>query len=456
MLQKELHPSLLLCLLLAVGCREHVDGRETLTAEADQIATTQIATTQSEDKPDSDVAEPADPPAISSNELRPTIRWQDAPFHIGEKVFLVGQVANTGKSSSGHHFLNFGRRRNDVTGFIGRDVAEQFSAPPEETFKGKNVRIRGELYRYRGKPNIRIEKSADVVVLPDDAAFSELTTKEPVVREIGDVVKICTLNVLNLFDSIDNPYHKDEDTNAKLREDLDLLAKSIRHIDADVLVLQEVENRGYLNDFNRALLSDLGYQHVVLTEGNDKRGIDVAVLSRLPVGPVTSYRHLTFPDANGEAMYFRRDFLQVRIEPEKGKPFDVFAVHLKSKYGGESGDVIRLGEARMVRKLLDRFLKKDLQRRFILCGDFNDTIESPSMKAIVGTGGGALKTFFDEVPPAERITYNLEPYQSMIDFILASPAMAAEYVKGSYQIFPGSPSETGSDHNAVVARFRID
>ena len=106
-LQKELYPGLLLCLLLAVGCREHVDGRETLTAEADQIATT-----QSEDKPESDVAEPADPPAISSNELRPTIRWQDAPFHIGEKVFLVGQVANTGKSSSGHHFLNFGRCLN--------------------------------------------------------------------------------------------------------------------------------------------------------------------------------------------------------------------------------------------------------------------------------------------------------------------------------------------------------
>jgi len=450
-LKKDWYSVVLLCLLLAVGCREHGDDRETLTAGADQVTTT-----QSEVKPDSGVVKTVDTPAISNNELLPTIRWQDAPYHIGETVFLVGQIANTGKSSSGHRFLNFGRRRNDVTGFIGRDVVAQFSAPPEETLKGKKVRIRGELYRYSGKPNIRIEKPTDVVVLPDDASFSELATKKPVLIKVGDVVKICTLNVLNLFDSIDNPYHKDEDTNAKLREDLDLLAKSIHHIDADVLVLQEVENRGYLNDFNRALLSDLGYRHVVLTEGNDRRGIDVAVLSRLPVGPVTSYRHLTFPDANGDAMHFRRDFLQVRIEPEKGKPFDIFAVHLKSKYGGEAGDVTRLGEARMIRKLLDRLLQKDPQGRFILCGDFNDTIESPSMKAIVGAGDGALKTFFDEVPPAKRITYNLEPYQSMIDFILASPAMAAEYVKGSYQIFSGSPSETGSDHNAVVARFRID
>ena len=38
----------------------------------------------------------------------------------------------------------------------------------------------------------------------------------------------------------------------------------------------------------------------------------------------------------------------------------------------------------------------------------------------------------------------------------ASSAMAARYVEGSYQILPGSPSTTGSDHNAVVARFRID
>ena len=107
-----------------------------------------------------------------------------------------------------------------------------------------------------------------------------------------------------MFDDKDDPYHSDEKTATKLREDLELLAESIHQIDADVLVLQEVENRGYLELFNRALLADLGYQHVVLTEGNDRRGIDVAILSRVPVGPVTSYRHLQFPDTKGKECLF--------------------------------------------------------------------------------------------------------------------------------------------------------
>ena len=449
---KKLSCSLLVLSLLTLGCSQPSEERDkSSTGKRGPAAENNESLTEA------GADESAGKSAIASDELLPTIRWQDAPYHIGERVFLVGQVANTGKSSSGHQFLNFGRRRNDVTGFIGRDAVAQFSASPEAIFKGKNIRLRGELYRYRGKPNIRIDGPKDVTVLADDALLAELiTTQEPTARQVGSVIKICTLNVLNLFDSNDDPYHKDEDTNAKLREDLDLLAESIKKIDADVLVLQEVENRGYLGDFNRALLSDLGYRHVVLTEGNDRRGIDVALLSRLPVGPVTSYRHLTFPDANGKEMQFRRDLLQVRIEPEAGESFELLAVHLKSKYGGKKGDAVRLGEARMIRKLLDGLLEHNPQTRLILCGDFNDQSDSPALTTILGTGASRLTAFYEDVPAASRITYNKEPYRSMIDFILASPAMATRYVKGSYKIFPGSESTTGSDHNAVAAGFRID
>ena len=42
----------------------------------------------------------------------------------------------------------------------------------------------------------------------------------------------------------------------------------------------------------------------------------------------------------------------------------------------------------------------------------------------------------------------------MIDFALASPAMAKRYVPKSYRIFvDGGPAGTGSDHNPVTARF---
>ena len=44
----------------------------------------------------------------------------------------------------------------------------------------------------------------------------------------------------------------------------------------------------------------------------------------------------------------------------------------------------------------------------------------------------------------------------MIDFILASPAMTQRYVTDSYQIMPGSPADSGSDHNIVFAQFLVN
>ena len=419
-----------------------------MAVEVDQESSTQPSSPQ----PEATVPSSA---SIDSEALLPIIQWEDAPHHMGEEVFLVGQVANTGKSSGGHRFLNFGRQRSDLTGFIDRHVVEQFSKPPETLYKGKKIKVRGMLYKYRGNPNIRILGPQYIQVLEDEATLSEMVTAgAPVNRTLDDTLTVASLNVLNLFDDQDDPYHGDEKTGTKLRKDLILLAESIRQVDADILVLQEVENRGYLELFNRALLADLGYQHVVLTEGNDRRGIDVAILSRLPVGPVISYRHLRFPDTNGKEMSFSRDLLHAHIMPDKGPLLHVLAVHFKSQYGGKKADAIRTGEAQAVRGVLDDILKSDPKAHILLCGDFNDTIDSVPLQTILGDGKKEMTSFFSDVPEKERVTYNKEPYRSMIDFIFASPAMAKQYEKGSYEILPGAPSQTGSDHNAVIARFR--
>ena len=201
---------------------------------------------------------------------------------------------------------------------------------------------------------------------------------------------MATFNVLNLFDEHDDPYHGDDTTPAKPREELEQLAQTIRRVNADVLALEEVENRGYLERFVKAMIPDLGYDNVVLFEGNDYRGIDVALLSRLPVGPVTSYRHLRFKDPNGEEMSFRRDLLQVRLEPPGVPGFDVFVVHLKSKHGGEDDRslAVRLGETMQIRKILDGLLADDPAARFVICGDFNDTLDSKPVTTIIGSGAG--------------------------------------------------------------------
>ncbi len=222
-----------------------------------------------------------------------------------------------------------------------------------------------------------------------------------------------------------------------------------------MIAFEEVESRGYLTRFLEVFLPDMGYVNVVHYEGNDLRGIDVCLASRIPVGPVWSYRHVTFPDADGNPMKMRRDLLRVQFDPPGAEPFEVWVVHLKSKGGGAGSNTIRVGEARFIRKLLDAELQSNPEARIFVCGDFNDTWNSTTLKTIVGEGSTAMHCFASELTKEQKITYNKEPYRSMIDFILCSPALARGYVKGSYAVQLGSVESTGSDHNPVSARFKI-
>lgn len=389
------------------------------------------------------------------------IVWSQASDHIGEECFVYGKVVLAATTAQ-WCFLNFHEDyRNHFSVLIARRNFERFESPPDGPYRNKIVRVFGRIEEYRAKAEIKVTSPEQITVLDVMPTAEELaqrnhreavTTRTP--RAPG-VVILATYNVENLFDAADDPYHRDEHTKPKSREALEKLAATLRNIDADVVALQEVENRGYLERFVKQLLPDAGYTEIVHLEGNDQRGIDVALLSRLPVGPVTSYRHLEFEDSKGARQRFRRDLLRVRLEPDTGPSFDVFVVHFKSKRGGENdvSHTVRVAEARATRQVLDEVLRADPDARFVLCGDFNDTAESESIKTIMGQGAGALRCFSDDLPADNAATYRRPPYRSMIDFIFCSPGMAVHYRPGTYSIPLISDSASGSDHNPVVVVF---
>ncbi len=395
----------------------------------------------------------------------PIISWKDAGRFVGKEVYAIGKVVRTAKSRGGHAFLNFDAERKTLTIFIKKEDYKNFPQPPEETYKDKMIKVRGFVYEFNSGLNIAGIAPDRITVMPDDTPLP-IAPVPPAAstRPASDgTITLGSYNVLNLFDTFDDPYANDETTPAKPVPQLEALGRNLHQLNADVLALCEVENRGGLQRFADTYLPDMGYE-VVLYEGNDVRGIDVALLSRLPVGPVTSYRHLRFPDRSGKLIQFQRDLLRVRLEPKAGMAFEVFVVHLKSKGGSDQGGTdddpgieIRVGEARTARGVFDDVLKHNPEARFVLCGDFNDTVDSEPLKTILGTGPTALTSFVSDLPADQRVSYNQPPFLSMIDFILASPAMTRQYVAKSYHIVVGgSPEKSGSDHNAVVARFKMN
>ncbi len=401
----------------------------------------------------------AGPEALSPEEAAVKISWRDAADYVGQDCIVFGKVIRA-KTIPTWCFLNFhDDYRSTFTVAIPKDAFANFPQPPEQMYANQQISVLGRVKMYKGKPEIVVANPKQITVgatLP--VASAESPPARPArPRAFDGTCKVATFNVLNLFDDHDDPYRGDEGTRTKPREELLRVAETIRRLDADVLALQEIESRGYLERFVKVAIPDLGYEHVVLLEGNNHRGIDVALLSRLPVGPVTSHRHLRLKDPAGRTMRFQRDLLRVAIEPPGLDPFDVFVVHLKSKSGGESPQTLatRMAETTRIRGLFDEMLAADPQARFLICGDFNDQLDSKPVQTVIGTGQTALSVFVDDLPSDSEVTYNKEPHLAMIDFIFTSPAMGQQYRKGSYRILPGSVSSSGSDHNPVVATFEL-
>ncbi|MCP4591311.1 MAG: endonuclease/exonuclease/phosphatase family protein [bacterium] len=402
------------------------------------------------------------------------VSWADAADHVGEECIVVGQVVAT-KNIGSICFLNFHTDyRRHFTAVVRRANFEKFPQMPEEMYSGKQVKVRGTIIDFQGKPEIIVTSPEQITIVGEDRPAREASTPagafprpdtpradrappkpQAAPRVFTGTVTIASYNILNLFDDQDDPYHPDEGTPPKPAAQLQKLAETFRALNADVVALQEVENRGILEQFNRTLLAGLGYEHVVLFEGNDKRGIDVAVLSRLPVGAVTSYRHIGYQNPDGQPARFRRDLLRVRILPPDAQSFDIFVMHLKSKRGGDAATNVRVGEAAAAREVLDDVLRADPDACFVFCGDLNDTFDSSAVRTLVGSGPTVLKAFFDELSEDQHPTYNREPYRSMIDFILCSPAMARRHVTGSHRVLAGTVESSGSDHNPVVDQFKM-
>jgi hypothetical protein len=89
------------------------------------------------------------------------------------------------------------------------------------------------------------------------------------------------------------------------------LVERIKRIDLDVLAVQEIEDIDTLRAFVRDDL-DGRYRNIVLVEGNDPRLIDVGLLSKLPLGGITSWQQVPDP-ADPSQPLFSRDLLQVEV-----------------------------------------------------------------------------------------------------------------------------------------------
>jgi endonuclease/exonuclease/phosphatase family metal-dependent hydrolase len=284
----------------------------------------------------------------------------------------------------------------------------------------------------------------------------------------AETFRVATYNVENYLDQPTQSRHfvKSSEAKAKVRE-------SIEAMKPDVIALEEMGSTNALMELRDSLKTDgQDFPFWDWIECADTN-IHVAVLSKFPIvarHPHTNDEFLL----DGKRFRVERGFAEVEIQAATNFTFTLIVAHLKSQLQIPNADEAeeRLGEAIILRGIVDERFKENPNAKLIVLGDFNDLKNSDPIKKIIGRG----KFKLTDTRPAERngdnapaappyfeprnvvwtYFYGADDTYSRIDYILLSPAMARDRVKAGTYI-PAIPNwGIGSDHRPIVATFNAN
>ncbi|HKA58314.1 MAG TPA: endonuclease/exonuclease/phosphatase family protein [Gemmatimonadales bacterium] len=237
-----------------------------------------------------------------------------------------------------------------------------------------------------------------------------------------------------------------------------------RVIDAvrpDVLCMVEVEDRPSLVRFNEQVLQhefQFVFNHQILVDGNDERGIDISLMSQRPILGVRSYTDVPRPGTHEPV--FSRDCPEYQVDLPNGELLIVLGNHFKSQgYGNEAAnDAKRRDQAAAVAQIYQRALQRT--NLVIVAGDLNAGPDHASLAPLIqGTDLRDVMTHptYQGLPGTYGTGTNAS--RQKLDYILLSPALWAlvqnvnverrgVYAPATFPHFPEVTSKTtqASDH----------
>jgi endonuclease/exonuclease/phosphatase family metal-dependent hydrolase len=227
---------------------------------------------------------------------------------------------------------------------------------------------------------------------------------------------IAFYNVENLFDTIRDPSINDLEflpdskvpwTSERYTVKLDNISRVIAAMDTldfpHLIGLSEVENMAVLSDLAaNKTLKDANYS-IVHIEGNDPRGIEVALM----------YRHNYFRVLHSEAVQVEspddrpiRHILYIKGIKAPNDTLHVFVNHWTSRFGGSEQTIpARIASAKKLRSVVDSLLLVQPMANIIIGGDFNDNPDDASLFS-------HLRAYApdDAIRPANLYNLAMEPW----------------------------------------------
>ncbi len=292
-----------------------------------------------------------------------------------------------------------------------------------------------------------------------------------------DTVRVATWNLEHFVDGHDNPYI-DADTENTPSPDLKnrkrRVARALRRLDADLVVLQEAESEAFLQSFVEDRLGDTNYRFATSVE-SPTWYMNVVLLSRYPLGVVRNYAdvvtHIVGQDAdNGEPAAqsltnHRLWTTDVRVAADR--MWTLVGAHLKA--GRSASDRgWRIGQIRFLHAELSRLRTGRPAAQMLVAGDLNSLPDSPELRLLLnnpdrpapdsvqpGRVSGDIR-FTDPLSDRPTPTHPSDDPVRQLDYLLPNSALADRLVDGSVHVarpLPADSMAATSDHLPVAASF---
>lgn len=257
-------------------------------------------------------------------------------------------------------------------------------------------------------------------------------------------------------------------------------ARVITEVNPDILLLQEIEGRASLEEFNAQLLPEVegeSFQEVVVVQGSDKRGQEMGVMLKDGYR-IKSIRTHHFEIDN--SLNPKKEFFQYKIETSSKQTILLLAVQLQEETSDkEMTDTYRKIQAEQISDVYKQLLNNGWEN-IIVAGTFNAVSYSDSLSPLLRHTGlkdvtkhQSFNVDYDEGSDADYFrlgAYRLGVNIKQQDYLLLSPNLFAKVNDSGlnrkgvlpkkrpiWKVYPDmhSKKQAASEHPAVWADISI-
>ncbi|MFN4763765.1 hypothetical protein ACKGJN_11615 [Gillisia sp. Q332] len=178
-------------------------------------------------------------------------------------------------------------------------------------------------------------------------------------------------------------------------------ARVIADVNPDILILQEIEDRASLAEFNEEFLPRYckPFQQTFVVQGNDKRGQEIGVLTRNGFQIKSVRSHIYDLNSPGDSV-FDKDLVEYEIRTAKGNFIWILATHLQAQTEDKNfSDDTRIGQTEKIAEVYNH-LYSEGKKHIAIVGTLNAVSYCYSLSPLL------LKTNLKDV--AKHPSFNVD------------------------------------------------